>query len=378
MKTVVLKIYSDIGAARPDLLIMEGENEPVSAKFVSDFLDQNKDADEVVVRINSPGGDVQEGWAIHDLLVNSGKKIKTIGEGKIYSIATIIFLAGTEREIYSNADGLIHNPYIPPYTLADQYESDDLIKIAESLQSEEAKILNFYVEKTGSDESKLAKLMKEDTKLSAQDMLDLGFATKILEPVKAYAYYKPKLNSIMEEKDVKSFGQKLDAILEKVKAFTRLPAEQKIVDKDGKEFVLLKETGSPAVGDKAKPDGSFVMASGETIVIENGVVKEVKAPVDLEVQLQEANSTIDQLKAKVADLEKAKTDFEARETALADKEKALQDEEVKAVALATELQNLKNSWKPQSRSKVTPASGVEKEGIDLARVKELKDKLKEE
>lgn len=378
MKTVVLKVYSDIGAARPDLLIMEGENEPVSAKFVSDFLDQNKDADEVVVRINSPGGDVQEGWAIHDLLVNSGKKIKTIGEGKIYSIATIIFLAGTEREIYSNADGLIHNPYIPPYTLADQYESDDLIKIAESLQSEEAKILNFYVEKTGSDESKLAKLMKEDTKLSAQDMLDLGFATKILEPVKAYAYYKPKLNSIMEEKDVKSFGQKLDAILEKVKAFTRLPAEQKIVDKDGKEFVLLKETGSPAVGDKAKPDGSFVMASGETIVIENGVVKEVKAPVDLEVQLQEANSTIEQLKAKVADLEKAKTDFEARETALADKEKALQDEEVKAVALATELQNLKNSWKPQSRSKVTPASGVEKEGIDLARVKELKDKLKEE
>lgn len=377
MKTAVLKIYSDIGSSRPDIF-MEGESEPVSAKLVSDFLDDNKDADEIVVRINSPGGDVQEGWAIHDLLVNSGKKIKTIGEGKIYSIATIIFLAGTEREIYSNADGLIHNPYIPPYTLADQYESDDLIKIAESLQSEEAKILNFYVEKTGSDESKLAKLMKEDTKLSAQDMLDLGFATKILEPVKAYAYYKPKLNSIMEEKDVKSFGQKLDAILEKVKAFTRLPAEQKIVDKDGKEFVLLKETGSPAIGDKAKPDGSFVMASGETIVIENGVVKEVKAPVDLEVQLQEANSTIDQLKAKVADLEKAKTDFEARETALADKEKALQDEEVKAVALATELQNLKNSWKPQSRSKVTPASGVEKEGIDLARVKELKDKLKEE
>lgn len=377
MKTAVLKIYSDIGSSRPDIF-MEGESEPVSAKLVSDFLDDNKDADEIVVRINSPGGDVQEGWAIHDLLVNSGKKIKTIGEGKIYSIATIIFLAGTEREIYSNADGLIHNPYIPPYTLADQYESDDLIKIAESLQSEEAKILNFYVDKTGSDESKLAKLMKEDTKLSAKDMLDLGFATKILEPVKAYAYYKPKLNSIMEEKDVKSFGQKLDAILEKVKAFTRLPAEQKIVDKDGKEFVLLKETGSPAVGDKAKPDGSFVMASGETIVIENGVVKEVKAPADLEVQLQEANSTIDQLKAKVADLEKAKTDFEARETALADKEKALQDEEVKAVALATELQNLKNSWKPQSRSKVTPASGVEKEGIDLARVKELKDKLKEE
>ena len=82
-------------------------------KKVSDFLDDHKDADLITVRINSRGGDVQEGWAIHDLLVNSGKKIKTIGEGKVYSIATIVFLAGTEREMMKNADGLIHNPFIP-------------------------------------------------------------------------------------------------------------------------------------------------------------------------------------------------------------------------------------------------------------------------
>ncbi len=378
MKTVVLKVYSDIGAARPDLLIMEGENEPVSAKFVSDFLDQNKDADEVVVRINSPGGDVQEGWAIHDLLVNSGKKIKTIGEGKIYSIATIIFLAGTEREIYSNADGLIHNPYIPPYTLADQYESDDLIKIAESLQSEEAKILNFYVEKTGSDESKLAKLMKEDTKLSAKDMLDLGFATKILEPVKAYAYYKSLINKVMDEKDVKTFGQKLDTIIEKIKGFSRLPVEQKVVDANGKEFILQKETGSPAVGDQAKPDGSFVMATGETVVIENGVVKEIIAPKDEKSELEEAKKTITELKARIAELEKSKEDVDEKEKALADREKALEEEEVKAVALATELQNLKNTWKPVSRNKITQHSDEKTGGIDLNRVKELYAKLKEE
>jgi len=377
MKTAVLKIYSDIGSSRPDIF-MEGESEPVSAKLVSDFIDDNKDADEIVVRINSPGGDVQEGWAIHDLLVNSGKKIKTIGEGKIYSIATIIFLAGTEREIYSNADGLIHNPYIPPYTLADQYESDDLLKIAESLQAEEEKILNFYVDKTGADESKLAKLMKDDTKLSAKEMLELGFATKILEPVKAYAYYKPKINTVMNETEVKTFGQKLDAILDKIKGLAHAPVEQKIAAKDGTEFVLLKETGSPAVGDKAKPDGSFVMANGETIVIENGAIKEIIAPVNAEEQLTEANKTIEELKAKVADLEKANSDFKAKEQTLAEKEEALKAEEVKAVALATELQNLKNTWKPVSRNKITPQSDEKTGGIDLNRVKELSAKLKEE
>ena len=138
MTTAVLKIYGDIGESNPLGELFDGV-EMISAKMVSDFLDKRKNTDQIIVRINSRGGDVQEGWAIHDLLVNSGKKIKTIGEGKIYSIATIVFLAGEEREIMSNADGLIHNPYIPPYTLADQYESEDLIRIAESLKQEEEK-----------------------------------------------------------------------------------------------------------------------------------------------------------------------------------------------------------------------------------------------
>ena len=141
----VLKIYGDIG--EPDMMaeVFDVMDDTISAKIVSEFLDENKEADSILVRINSRGGDVQEGWNIHDLLINSGKKIKTIGEGKVYSIATIIFLAGAEREFMQNADGLIHNPFIPPYTLADKYEADDLEAIAEGLKQEEEKILSFYV-----------------------------------------------------------------------------------------------------------------------------------------------------------------------------------------------------------------------------------------
>ena len=80
--------------------------------------------------------DVQEGWAIYDLLKASGKKINTVGEGKIYSIATVIFLAGENREIMPNADGLIHLPHFPEYSLAGRYEADDLVKLARSLIDE--------------------------------------------------------------------------------------------------------------------------------------------------------------------------------------------------------------------------------------------------
>jgi ATP-dependent protease ClpP protease subunit/uncharacterized protein YlzI (FlbEa/FlbD family) len=365
MESAILKIYDDIG---------EDENE-ISSAFVSEFLDQHKEATEITVRINSRGGNVNTGWAIHDLLVNSGKHIKTIAEGKVYSIATIVFLAGTEREIYKNADGLIHNPFIPGENLAgDDYKSSDLLSLAEQMASEEAKILDFYVEKTGSPKDKLAEYMKEDTKLSAQDMLDLGFATKIIEPVKAFAIYKPNNNLIMDQNDVKTFGEKLDAIIAKISNFTRLPSkDQTLKDKDGKEFKLEKETGAPVVGDKATPDGTFVMADGKTIVIENGVVKEIKEPVAAKTELELANEKIvdlqkqlDAEKAKVVATEKEKPDLVAAEA-------SFKAEEVKAKALVTELQGLKNSWKPEARGKFSSADKVGE--INLNQVREFLKKI---
>lgn len=348
-----LKIYGDIG------------EEGISSTFVSEFLDQNKQADNLVVKINSRGGDVQEGWAIHDLLVNSGKTIKTIGESKIYSIATIIFLAGSEREIMKNADGLIHNPFIPEYTLADKYGSDDLLKIADGLKQEEEKILNFYIEKTGADPAKLAEYMKDDTKLSAEDMLSLGFATKIVEPVKAYALYKPINNFKMNEKEVKTFGEKLDVILDKIKAFSRLPiSDQTLVDKDGKEVKLEKEAGEPAIGDKASPDGVYVMTSGKTITIVNGVVTEVEME---ETELDKANAKIAELEAKIALAETEKVNLTAAETSFKAKE-------AEAIALVTKLSAMKNAWKPDPRTKF---STVDKVGdIDLNKVHELLTNIK--
>ncbi len=374
MEEAILKIYGDIGES--SVFITELGDENISAKKVSGFLEENKDATDIIVKINSRGGDVQEGWAIYDLLTNSGKKIKTIGEGKVYSIATIVFLAGSEREIMKNADGQIHNPYIPPYTLADSYESGDLLKIAEGLIQEEEKILNFYIEKTGSDKVKLAEYMKEDTKLSAEDMLNLGFATKIIEPIKAYAYIKPNNKFNMNENDVKTFGEKIDSILEKIKGLSRLTSKDQILkDKDGKEFKLDKETGVPVIGDKATPDGTFVMADGKTIVIANGVVTEVKETVVAKTELDLANEKIAILEAKLAEdsvkvkiAETAKTEAEVIKV-------AFETEKIKAIALVTELSALKNSWKPESRTKF---SSTEKVGdIDFNQVREFMKKQKE-
>lgn len=364
-KTAVLKIYGDIGEPDKMMEMFGMIDDTISSKIVSDFLDDNKDATDITVKINSRGGDVQEGWTIHDLLTTSGKKIKTIGEGKVFSIATIIFLAGTEREMMKNADGLIHNPYIPPYTLAGAYGSDDLIKIAESLAQEEEKILDFYVEKTGSDKAKLAEYMKEDTMLSADDMLSLGFATKVIEPIKAFAYIKSINKFNMDEK---AFFEKLGTTLDSAiaKMFSRLPVDQTLKDKDGKEFKLEKESGSPTVGDKATPDGMFVMADGKTITIAGGVITIIDDPVANKTEIEIANEKIATLEAQVAKDKKEKDDSLAAKVS---DDKKVAD----AVALVAELTALKNSWKPSGRQKF---GTIDKVGdIDLNKVKEHQEKI---
>ena len=174
----------------------------------------------------------------------------------------------------------------------------------------------------------------------------------------------------MDEKDVKTFGEKLDTIISKIANFTRLtPADQTLKDKDGKEFKLEKESGSPALGDKASQDGSFTMADGKTITIANGVVTDVKEPAVAKTDLELANEKIASLEAKVALAETAKAEAEVSKT-------AFETEKVKAVALVTELYALKNTWKPEARGKF---SSLEKVGdIDLNRAKELIDKQKKQ
>jgi hypothetical protein len=168
----------------------------------------------------------------------------------------------------------------------------------------------------------------------------------------------------MTETDVKTFGQKLDVLtgkVEKILGLSRVtPADLKLKDKDGKEFVIQKESGDPAVGDKASPDGTFVMEDGRTITIADGVVKEVKAAGKTELDL--AKEKITQLEAEISTLKAEKPDLVAAEVEMKRKT-------TEAQGLVTELSNLKNSWRPEGRTKFSSAEKVG--SIDLTRVKEI-------
>lgn len=65
----------------------------------------------IIVYINSQGGDVESGYAIYEILKLSGYKIITYAVNEVFSSAITIFLAGDERYATNYSHFMVHEPY---------------------------------------------------------------------------------------------------------------------------------------------------------------------------------------------------------------------------------------------------------------------------
>lgn len=256
MKTAKIIIDKNIG--EPDYFAqMFGDTATTfSSSDMSKFLDENKDASNIEVEIRSDGGSVTQGFEIYDLLINSGKQIKTIAY-KANSIATVIFLAGSERVITKNAQFVIHNPFIDPMNLGyNGLTADDLHSIANEIKQCEDKIFNLYNEVLKFDDltKNLVKdLMKADTDLTSENALKYGFATSIINGGEAQlknlkqTAYTNKIAALLKDK---SKNKQMDNTeiklgLDKIASSLKNLFKAQNLNEDG-SAVLVKNTTATA------------------------------------------------------------------------------------------------------------------------------------
>ena len=144
-------------------------------------LDALGDISTLNVYINSPGGDVFAGQAIHSMLKRHSATVHVYVDGLAASIASVIAMAGDKIIIPENAMIMIHNPWtVTAGNAADLREvADRLDKINETIKST-------YLSKAKINEAKLTELMDAETWLSAREAVDYGFADEI-EDAKDYA-----------------------------------------------------------------------------------------------------------------------------------------------------------------------------------------------
>ena len=299
MKEGDIYIYGIISPYQDDQASQWGE---VNLKDVRDQLKANADADTLNVHIRSEGGAVDDGWAIHDMLVNSGKKINTIGEGIVASIATVVFLAGENRYMSANAEFMIHNPWNMGIGT-----SNDFQKMADELAKAEDHLISFYADKTGQKADDLRAWMDEETFMTAEEAVSRGFATEIAQQLKAVALINHNTNK-MEVKELESkVDQKIDSLWDKIakalnlksNALTLTTATAEILDfgSEINDESQIVEGVSAKVGDKAA-DGEYLMPSGRTFTFEQGKLTKVVEPAqdkvkDLEETIKDLNTKLE-------------------------------------------------------------------------------------
>lgn len=265
-----------------------------SAKDLQTALDANKDAEEIIVSINSGGGSCDEGFAIYNLLTNSGKKITTRAVGTCASIASVIFLAGTKREVFKNTQVMIHLPMVMPFEPLNETE---IAKLQDRLVQEKERILNLYEDITGSDRTTLETYMTDETYLTSDQAIELKFATDIINPVMAYVK-----NQIIMKKNTSTAANVLKGLAKLLNVeLTDEVVNVDLTTTDGKILSIdpALEVGASVMMDGADaPDGDYTMESGEVITVASGKITAIVTPATDEAK----DAEIANLKAQLDSL----------------------------------------------------------------------------
>lgn len=342
-----LRIYSDIVDEETKMFLAWSGMDAMAFSDIDQFIAGIPDDDnEINLAINCRGGMTDTALAMYDALRATGKTISAEVIGECSSSATLLLLSARAdlRKAHPNASILIHNPYISGFVEGD---AKQVGTIADSLQDVQNKFLDIYVDRTGTDRATLQAIMDEGKPMTTERAKELGFISEIILPISAKSN-TPKINNKM------SIKEKIFMALAKVFGMTLETA-------DGKTLELEKESGEPVVGDKVtSEDGEYLMPDGSTIVVEGGVITEIR-PAEEEAEDPEAERG-EEGEENDAELSNDETDSE--KDAEIDRLKAqIAEKDAEIDRLRQELEDAKANAKSENDKKVLDmvavAGGIE-------------------
>lgn len=130
---------------------------------------------DIVLRLNSPGGDVFDGIAIYNAAVAHPGKVRVEVVGLAASAASLIAMAGDEIAIAENAFFMIHRAW--GGTVGNEA---DHAAAAEILRGVDRAMLATYAARTGQSAAAVRELMNAETWFAGEAAVDAGFADEMI------------------------------------------------------------------------------------------------------------------------------------------------------------------------------------------------------
>ena len=196
VKKVQDPIYDEMitnKALKERTLILNDYVDVESIYKISYYMDRIKKQDDsknlpkedrtITIELSSGGGSITDGnflmGKIEKFKEEYGYKIITRVNGYAYSMAFMIFIMGTEREIYRYSDVMIHDAATG---MNGHMKADEINDLNEWFKRDWIKTKKIIIEKTKITDEQLEdmKARKLDWFMESDEALKLGVATKII------------------------------------------------------------------------------------------------------------------------------------------------------------------------------------------------------
>jgi len=161
-------------------ILLSGEiNKDSADKLIKDLIVLESEGNNpVTIYINSPGGDVDGGYAIYDMIRFVSCPVTLVGMGLVASAAALVLLAvPPERRVgLPNSSYLIHQPLSQMKGNATEIEIHAL-----QLEKIKARINSVISKATGKPLAQVEKDTDRDHWLNAREALDYGLISRIVD-----------------------------------------------------------------------------------------------------------------------------------------------------------------------------------------------------
>ncbi len=141
-------------------------------------LQRDDPFEQITIFFNSPGGEVQSGLAIYDMMQAISCPIRTVCLGMAASMSALLFAAGDQRDMLPHARILIHDPLtiggVGGSALELKTKADQLMRTREIT----AEVISKH---TGHSMEEVFEKTQRDTWFEAADAVEWGLADQVID-----------------------------------------------------------------------------------------------------------------------------------------------------------------------------------------------------
>lgn len=163
-------------------VVITGEiNDKLAARVVTQLLALSEAGDEPInVYISSPGGHVESGDMVHDMIKFIRPEVRTIGSGWVASAGALIFIAAEKKNRFClpNTRFLLHQP-----SGGIGGQVSDMAIQAEQIRRMRERFDKIFATATGQTPEKIAEDTMRDFWLNTDEALAYGLLGKVIRSI---------------------------------------------------------------------------------------------------------------------------------------------------------------------------------------------------